>query len=117
PVNGIVMVTTPQSLAAMIVRKAVHMAQAVGIPIVGVVENMAYFVCPDTGKQHLIFGPSHVSEVMLTAGAPLLAQLPIDPNVAALCDAGRVETVTLAEIPALLKAFIEVVPVTERRPA
>ena len=115
PVNGIVMVTTPQSLAVMIVRKAVHMAQVVKIPILGVVENMAYFVCPDTGKQHLIFGPSHVSEVMLTASAPLLAQLPIDPQVATLCDAGKVETVTLAETPALLKAFIEAVPVAERR--
>jgi Mrp family chromosome partitioning ATPase len=117
PVNGIVMVTTPQSLAVMIVRKAVHMAQSVGVPIIGVVENMAYFVCPDTGKQHFIFGPSHTGEVTLTASAPLLAQLPIDPRVAVLCDAGQVETVTLAETPALLKAFIKAVPVTERRPA
>jgi Mrp family chromosome partitioning ATPase len=117
PVNGIVIVTTPQSLAVMIVRKAVHMAQSVGVPIIGVVENMAYFVCPDTGKQHFIFGPSHTGEVTLTASAPLLAQLPIDPRVAVLCDAGQVETVTLAETPALLKAFIKAVPVTERRPA
>ncbi|PIZ25412.1 MAG: ATP-binding protein, partial [Chloroflexi bacterium CG_4_10_14_0_8_um_filter_57_5] len=116
PVNGIVMVTTPQSLAAMVVRKAVHMAQAVKIPILGVVENMAYFVCPDTGKQHFIFGPSHAGEVALTAGAPLLAQLPIAPQVAACCDAGEIESVTLAEIPALLKAFIQAMPVTERRP-
>ena len=99
PVNGIVMVTTPQSLASMVVRKAVHMAQAVNTPIIGVVENMAYFVCPDTGKRHFIFGPSHVSEVMMAAGAPLLAQLPIDPQVSALCDAGNIEMVTLAEIP------------------
>jgi Mrp family chromosome partitioning ATPase len=59
PVDGIVMVTTPQSLSSMIVRKAVHMAQIVGVPILGVVENMAYFVCPDTNKHHFIFGPSH----------------------------------------------------------
>jgi Mrp family chromosome partitioning ATPase len=117
PVNGIVMITTPQSLASMVVRKAVHMAQAVNTPIVGVVENMAYFICPDTGKQHFIFGPSHVSEVMLTAGAPLLAQLPIDPQVSALCDAGKVELVSLAEIPTLLKAFIQAVPVTAHHPA
>ena len=108
PVNGIVMVTTPQSLAAMVVRKAVHMAQAVKIPILGVVENMAYFVCPDTGKQHFIFGPSHAGEVALTAAAPLLAQLPIDPQVAALCDAGQVEDVGLEEIPALLDAFTKI---------
>lgn len=105
PVNGIIMVTTPQSLASMIVRKAVHMAQAVNTPIVGVVENMAYFLCPDTGKQHFIFGPSHAREVAIAASVPLLAQLPIDPNVAALCDAGKVEDVTLAEIPGLLEAF------------
>lgn len=112
PVNGIVMVTTPQSLASMIVRKAVHMAQALNTPIVGVVENMAYFVCPDTGKQHFIFGPSHAGEVAQSAGAPLLAQLPIDSRVASLCDAGEVEAVTLHETQALLKAFIQAVPVT-----
>jgi len=107
PVNGIVMVTTPQSLASMVVRKAVHMAQAVKTPIVGVVENMAYFVCPDTGKQHFIFGPSHASEVSEAAQAPLLAQLPINPLVTTLCDAGKVEAVTLHEMPGLLKAFLE----------
>jgi ATP-binding protein involved in chromosome partitioning len=111
PVNGIVMVTTPQGLASMIVRKAVHMAQALNSPIVGVVENMAYYVCPDTGKQHFIFGPSHVGEVTLTAKAPLLAQLPIDPQVSALCDVGKVEDVDLVEIPALLRAFIKAVPI------
>jgi Mrp family chromosome partitioning ATPase len=114
PVNGIVMVTTPQSLAAMIVRKAVRMAQAVNTPIVGVVENMAYFVCPDTGKQHFIFGPSHAREVALAAAAPLLAQLPIDTQVTTLCDAGKIDMVSLAEIPALLQAFIRAVPVPVR---
>ncbi len=117
PVNGIVMVTTPQSLASMVVRKAVHMAQAVQTPIAGVVENMACFVCPDTGKQHFIFGPSHAAEVATTAGAPLLAQLPIDPQVTALCDAGKIESVSLAEIPQLLKAFVQAVPVTPHPPA
>jgi Mrp family chromosome partitioning ATPase len=117
PVDGIVMVTTPQGLAAMIVRKAVHMAQAVKTPIVGIVENMAYFVCPDTGKQHFIFGPSHAEEVTLTAGAPLLAQLPIDPHVSALCDAGKIESVSLVEIPEFLKAFTEAVPVAVTHPA
>jgi Mrp family chromosome partitioning ATPase len=116
PVKGIVMATTPQGLAAMIVRKAVHMAQAVGVPILGVVENMAYFVCPDTGKRHFIFGPSHADGVARTAGAPLLAQLPIDPNVAAMCDAGQVEDVNLTEMPGLLEAFIKAVPVqTEKK--
>ncbi|MDD5467008.1 MAG: Mrp/NBP35 family ATP-binding protein [Anaerolineales bacterium] len=107
PVSGIVMVTTPQSLSAMIVRKAVNMAQQIGVPIVGVVENMAYFVCPDTGKQHAIFGPSHADDVALLAGAPVWVRLPIDPLVAALCDAGKIEAVTLDEIQPLLQAFNE----------
>lgn len=115
PVKGVVMVTTPQGLAAMIVRKAVHMAQAVGVPIVGVVENMAYFICPDTSKRHFIFGPSHAGEVTMTAGAPLLAQLPIAPNVAALCDAGKIEEVNLPEIPGLLEAFTRAMPVQTGR--
>lgn len=110
PVSGIIMVTTPQSLASLIVRKAVHMAQLIGTPIVGVVENMAYFKCPDTGKQHLIFGPSHASEVVQAATAPLLAQLPINPLVTALCDAGKVEAITLQEMPDLLKGFLNVMP-------
>ena len=108
PITGIVMVTTPQRLASMVVRKAVHMAQAVKTPIVGVVENMAYFVCPDTGNQHFIFGPSHADEVAQAAGAPLLAQLPIDPRVTSLCDAGEVEDIILEEIPVLLDVFMNI---------
>jgi ATP-binding protein involved in chromosome partitioning len=112
PVSGIIMVTTPQSLASLIVRKAVYMAQLVGTPVVGVVENMAYFTCPDTGKKHLIFGPSHANEVVEAANAPLFAQLPINPLVTSLCDAGKVEAVTLHEMPDLLKAFLEAIPVS-----
>ena len=115
PVSAIIMVTTPQSLASLIVRKAVYMAKLIGTPVVGVVENMAYFKCPDTGKQHQIFGPSHVSEVTKAAGAPLLAQLPINPLVTSLCDAGKVEAVALAEIPAMLEAFLQAVPLSVNR--
>jgi Mrp family chromosome partitioning ATPase len=110
PVNGIIMVTTPQSLASLIVRKAVHMAQLVGTPIIGVVENMAYFKCPDTGKQHLIFGPSHASEVVVAASAPLLVKLPINPLITSLSDAGKVEAVTLPEVTDLLTRFLDAVP-------
>ena len=110
PVSGIIMVTTPQSLASLIVRKAVHMAQLVGTPIIGVVENMAYFKCPDTGKQHLIFGPSHADEVARAAGAPIMVKLPINPLVSALCDAGKVEAITLSEMPDFLKMFLEALP-------
>lgn len=108
PVTGIVMVTTPQSLASMVVRKAVHMAQSVNTPIVGVIENMSYFVCPDTGKQHFIFGSSHAAEVAQAAGAPLLAQLPIDSQITSLCDLGRVEDIDLREAHALLESFLQI---------
>ncbi len=101
----------------MIVRKAVHMAQLVGVPISGVVENMAYLICPDTGKRHLIFGPSHAAEVTTAASAPLLAQIPINPLAAALCDAGKVEAVTLHETPELLEAFVKALPVTRLEPS
>jgi Mrp family chromosome partitioning ATPase len=115
PVSGIIMVTTPQSLASLIVRKAVHMAQLIGTPVIGVVENMAYFKCPETGKQHLIFGPSHASEVAETAGAPLLAQLPINPLAATLCDAGKVEAVTLQETSTLLNSYLKAAPVSLKK--
>jgi Mrp family chromosome partitioning ATPase len=114
PINGIVMVTTPQSLASMVVRKAVHMAQASMTQILGIVENMSYFVCPDTGKHHEIFGPSHSDEVAQAANAKILAKLPIDPNVAAMCDAGEIEKVSLKEIPTLLDAFLQTIPEKSR---
>ncbi len=112
PIAGVVMVTTPQGLANLIVRKAVNMAQSVGVNVSGVVENMAFYICPDTGKQHFIFGPSHADEVVKTAGAPLLAQLPIDPQIAALCDAGKIEDIDISEIAPLMEAFIKIVPST-----
>jgi Mrp family chromosome partitioning ATPase len=102
PINGILMVTTPQSLANMIVRKAVKMAQAVNVPILGVIENMGGFVAPDTGKRYDIFGPSHADEVAFLAGAPVLARLPIDPQIAELCDEGRIEEVTRHELEAVI---------------
>jgi ATP-binding protein involved in chromosome partitioning len=110
PVNGILMVTTPQSLAAMIVRKAVKMAQAVNVPIIGIVENMAGFVAPDTGTRYDIFGPSHAAEVAEMAGAPIVARLPIDPNVAALCDTGEIESVVRPEMEAVVDAVVRLMP-------
>lgn len=95
PVNGVIMVTSPQGLASMVVRKAVHMLQQVKVPVLGVVENMSYYVCPDTGSRHEIFGPSHAQEIAEEAQSPLWAQLPINPQIATECDAGRVEGLTL----------------------
>ncbi|MBN1536521.1 MAG: P-loop NTPase [Anaerolineales bacterium] len=111
PLKGVLMVTTPQGLAAMIVNKAVHMAQEVGVPVTGIVENMAYYRCPDTGKQHFIFGPCHSDAVARAASAPVMAQIPIDPMVAELCDSGKIEQAVVDESEALFTAFVKKVPV------
>ena len=91
PVDGIVVVTSPQDLVSMIVTKAVHMAQMMSVPLLGLVENYSYFQCPDCGKQHAIFGESHLEQEAMKLGLPLLAKLPIDPNLAAAFDAGTLE--------------------------
>lgn len=109
PLRGIIMVTTPQGLATLIVNKAVRMAQAVGVPIIGVVENMAYFICPDTNKRYAVFGPSHTEKIVNAANAPVIAQIPIDPHVAELCDAGKVEDVELKQIPGMLDSFLRTI--------
>ncbi len=92
-VDGIVLVTMPQRLATMIVRKAANLVHQLGKPIVGVVENMSYFVAPDTGKRYDVFGPSYADEVAELAGAPVLARLPIDPMLVEKADHGRVEEI------------------------
>jgi len=91
PLSGIVLVTSPQGLAGMVVRKAARMAQQMQTPMLGLIENMSYFECPDTGKRYEIFGPSHAEETARTIGTPFLGRLPIDPEIAKLCDAGRLE--------------------------
>jgi Mrp family chromosome partitioning ATPase len=101
PVDSVLLVTTPQQLAAMIVRKALNMLNQVHKPISGVVENMSYYLCPDTNKPHYVFGPSHAEEIALAAGVAVRAQIPLDPEVALMCDAGKVEDVRLFEIEAL----------------
>ena len=93
PVDGIIVVTSPQDLVSMIVTKAVNMAKMMNIPVLGLVENYSYFQCPDCGKQHAIFGESKLSEVARELDTPILARLPIDPQLATQFDAGRVEDV------------------------
>lgn len=90
-VDGIIVVTSPQELVSMIVEKAVKMAQMMNIPVLGLVENLSYFTCPDNGKQYKVFGDSHIDEIASRYGLPILAQLPIDPSIAAACDAGKIE--------------------------
>ena len=91
PVDGILIVTSPQQLVGMIVEKAVHMAQMMNVPVLGLVENMAYFQCDECGKKHYIFGQSHLEEIAGRNGIAHTAQLPMDPALAAACDAGRIE--------------------------
>ena len=91
PVDGIVIVTTPQDLVTLIVKKAVNMAKMMNVPIIGIVENMSYFECPDCGKKHNIYGESKIDEVAKELGIPVLAKLPINPANAALVDKGCIE--------------------------
>ena len=93
PVDGIVVVTSPQELVGMIVQKAVNMAKMMNVPILGLVENYSWFECPDCGKRHAIYGESRLDAVAAELGLPVLARLPIDPAIAQACDAGLVETV------------------------
>ncbi len=90
-VDGIIVVTSPQELVSMIVSKAVKMAEMMNIPIIGLVENMSYFKCPDNGKDYQIFGDSHIEEVAAKHNLKVLAKLPIDPKIATACDEGRIE--------------------------
>ncbi|MCD7887904.1 MAG: Mrp/NBP35 family ATP-binding protein [Clostridiales bacterium] len=93
PVDGILVVTSPQDLVSMIVAKAVNMANLMNVPILGLIENYSYFECPDCGMRHRIFGESHIAEVAVEKHLPVLAQLPIDPAIAAAVDAGMVENI------------------------
>lgn len=90
-VDGIIVVTSPQELVSMIVSKAVKMAEMMNIPIIGLVENMSYFKCPDNGKDYKIFGDSHIEEVAEKHELNVLGKIPIDPKISAACDKGMVE--------------------------
>ncbi len=92
PLDGIVIVTSPQELVGMIVEKAVNMAKTMNIPIVGVVENMSYVECPDCGKKLFVFGESHLDEAAAKNGLTVLGRLPLNPDIAKLCDAGDIES-------------------------
>lgn len=91
PVDGIIVVTSPQELVTMIVAKAVNMAKKMNLPIVGIVENMSYLECPDCHKKIQVFGESHIEETAKEYGLKVLAKLPINPDIAQLVDAGKIE--------------------------
>lgn len=106
PVDGIIIVASPQELVGMIVEKAVNMAKMMNIPVLGIVENMAYMPCPDCGKKLYPFGEGKTAEVAAKHGLPLLAQLPINPALAAACDAGKVEDMVIYEITDAVNAVL-----------
>jgi len=103
PIDGVVLVTSPQDLVSMIVSKAVKMAQMMNIPVYGFVENYSYFQCPDCGKQYQIFGESKLDEVAMSYGLPVLARLPIDPETAKHFDEGNMENVNLEPLAAAVE--------------
>ncbi len=91
PVDGIVVVTSPQELVSIIVEKAVKMAELMDKPILGIVENMSYFQCPDCGSKHSIFGDSHVDDIASRHGIDTVAKIPIDSKLSGACDGGLIE--------------------------
>ena len=91
PIEGIVIVTSPQDLVKMIVKKAFNMAEMMKIPVLGIVENYSYVKCPDCGKEIKVFGESHIDEIAEKYGVPVLAKIPVDPALAKAVDAGAVE--------------------------
>ncbi|MBC8264706.1 MAG: Mrp/NBP35 family ATP-binding protein [Anaerolineales bacterium] len=114
PLSGVVLVTSPQGLAAMVVRKAARMARTMGVPVLGVMENMSYVVCPDTGRQLEVFGPSKAEAMAAQLGVPFLGRLPIDPQIAQLCDEGRIEEYRSEAFAAIARRVSETAPKPSR---
>ena len=98
PIDGIIIVTSPQELVSMIVSKAVKMAELMNVPILGIVENMSYFECPDCGKKHSIYGESHVEQIAAEYGIKVISKLPVDPKLAAAADRGNIEDIEMSEL-------------------
>jgi Mrp family chromosome partitioning ATPase len=108
PLSGAVLVTSPQGLADMVVKKAAQMAAQLNVPVMGLVENMSYVVCPDTGKKLEVFGPSKSAVMAKQLHVPLLGQLPIEPQIAELCDDGRIEDYPAEEFAPIAKKLAEI---------
>ena len=116
PLSGVLLVSSPQDLAGMVVRKAAQMAQHLEVPILGLVENMSYFICPDNGRRYEVFGPSHVGETAKRLGVPLLGRLPIDPQIARLCDVGAIEKYPAQAFTPIVERLVERVPESKAKP-
>jgi ATP-binding protein involved in chromosome partitioning len=115
PLSGVVLVTSPQGLADMVVKKAAQMAAQLNVPIMGLVENMSYVICPDTGKRLEVFGPSKSAVMAKQLYVPLLGQLPIEPQIAELCDVGRIEDYPAEEFVPIAQKLAELA-LPARRP-
>jgi Mrp family chromosome partitioning ATPase len=115
PTSGIVIVFSPQELAAMVVKKAVRMAKLMKIPILGVVENMSYFIPPGSKKKLELFGKSRSQEMSEAAEAPLLARIPVDPELAKLCDEGKIERYSSRIFESLSRNFIQALPIRAKQ--
>jgi Mrp family chromosome partitioning ATPase len=116
PLNGVLMVTSPQTLAGMVVRKAAQMAIQLNIPLLGLVENMSYAVCPKCGEKIEVFGPSRAKETARQIGAPLLGRLPIDPELAKHCDAGTIEDYPAKTFQGIAHQLVTLMPDTKVKP-
>jgi Mrp family chromosome partitioning ATPase len=106
----VVLVTSPQDLAGMVVRKAAQMARKMGAPIVGLVENMSYVTCPDCGVEIQVFGPSRAMQTARRLGVPLLGRLPLDADLACRCDAGEVEKYETTLLDPIVEPLMSQVP-------
>ena len=105
PIDGIIVVTSPQELVGMIVEKAVNMANMMNVPILGLVENMSYYKCDDCGKEHKIFGESHIDEIAKKYNINVVAKLPIKPEIASAADAGTIEKVDTSDLEDIIKSI------------
>ncbi|MCH4158458.1 MAG: Mrp/NBP35 family ATP-binding protein [Acidaminococcaceae bacterium] len=112
PLSGIIVVTSPQELVGMIVEKAVKMAGLMQVPVLGVVENMSYFECPDCHSKHYLFGESHLDSLSQTIGITTVSKLPLDPKLAQAMDAGTIETYDCGALDNMV-ALLEKLPVKE----
>lgn len=115
PFTGAVIVTTPQQLCAKINNKAVHAVQGIGLPIIGIVENMSCFLNPDNGEKQSIFVQHHTETVANTAKSPILARIPFDPGISQLCDSGRIEDLNFDEYADLFDAFVKSLSAIEQK--
>lgn len=106
PINGVVLVSTPQELSSLVVRKAAHLLGRLDIPLLGVVENMSFFRCPDCNQEYPLFGESHSLKLAEDFNTELIIRLPIDPTIAEFCDQGKVEQIQVAEMTALVNHLL-----------